>query len=136
MSPSAASANTNVQGCGAQPPLLCAELASSTTALRLLLLLLRGRLPPPAIPAASAPPPLAPCAGTHPAFNLKNADLTCASLQELSVYNIRWVLCDAILCLGRNQGLAPKAHAVGGCAPVLRRVLCHTAALPQHGAAH
>ncbi|KAI7845474.1 hypothetical protein COHA_001023 [Chlorella ohadii] len=27
--------------------------------------------------------------GTHPAFSLKNADLTCASLQALTVYNIR-----------------------------------------------
>jgi len=32
------------------------------------------------------------CAGTHPAFSLKNADLTCASLQALTVYNIRCVL--------------------------------------------
>ena len=28
--------------------------------------------------------------GTHQAFKLKNADLTCASMRELSVYNIRW----------------------------------------------
>lgn len=28
--------------------------------------------------------------GTHEAFRLKNADLTCASLEELTVYNIRW----------------------------------------------
>ena len=27
--------------------------------------------------------------GTHKAFNLKNADLTCASMSELTVYNIR-----------------------------------------------
>lgn len=27
--------------------------------------------------------------GTHPAYHLKQADLTCSSLSELSVYNIR-----------------------------------------------
>lgn len=28
--------------------------------------------------------------GTHKAFNLKNADLTCANMRELTVYNLRW----------------------------------------------
>jgi hypothetical protein len=27
--------------------------------------------------------------GTHKAFDLKNADLTCANMRELTVYNIR-----------------------------------------------
>jgi hypothetical protein len=30
--------------------------------------------------------------GTHKAFDLKNADLTCANMRELTVYNIRCVL--------------------------------------------
>jgi beta-phosphoglucomutase-like phosphatase (HAD superfamily) len=29
--------------------------------------------------------------GTHKAFHLKNADLTCANMRDLSVYNIRLV---------------------------------------------
>ena len=37
--------------------------------------------------------------GTHKAFDLKNADLTCANMRELSVYNIRWV--PAVVLCGR-----------------------------------
>ena len=49
-------------------------------------------LPPPAVAAAhNCTMRAVAMLGTHKAFNLKNADLTCASMSELTVYNIRCV---------------------------------------------
>lgn len=54
--------------------------------------LLRHRVRPCLCPAAAHNCTMKAVAilGTHKAFNLKNADLTCANMRELTVYNLRW----------------------------------------------
>lgn len=54
--------------------------------------------------------------GKHPAFKLKNADLTCASMGELSVYNIRRLFAN------RGSESMDLRHKFVGAPPPQRRV--------------